>query len=228
MFRRFKTRSNDLERLDTGDYTREEYEKWHREMWYLHRFFGELRAIRNTLVADVGAAESVSILDVGAGSGGLLRVVKKWLGPRASMLTGTDLDLEATKAIRLGPPAGDVQSLQCDALMLPFADASFDYVFCSLFLHHLPDDAAIRLIREMSRVAKKRIFVYDLHRHPVAYYFYKAASRVFLQPFTQQDGALSILRSFKPAELFDLAKKAGLSDILIRRSAAYRLVLSGK
>ncbi|MBP6003266.1 MAG: methyltransferase domain-containing protein [Pyrinomonadaceae bacterium] len=228
MFSRFKQRSYRLERLDTGDYTPEEYAKWHREMRFIHRLFGEMRALRPLILRDARKVDgTVRILDIGAGSGELLRAVRRWLGDRTAFLVGAELNAKAARAIYRGSERGVIDVLQCDALLMPFADDSFDYVYCSLFLHHLTDDKAVKLLREMSRVAARGIYVVDLHRSPVAYYFYRAVSRVVLQPFTREDGALSILRSYKPAELRALATEAGLSDVRVRRSAAYRLVLSG-
>lgn len=230
MFSRFRQRSHKPERLDTGDYTPAEYARWHREMKVIHRVFGEMRALRGPLLQEVAesGAERVTVLDVGAGSGELLRAVRRWLAGRERFLVGAELNAKAARAIYRGSARGDVSAMQCNALKLPFADGSFDYVYCSLFLHHMTDGDAFRLLREMARVAEKRIFVIDLHRSPVAYYFYRVAGRLLLQRFTREDGALSILRSFKPAELRSLATNAGLRDVTVKRSWAYRLVLSGR
>lgn len=230
MFERFATRSDRLERLDTGDYTPAEYAKWHREMKVIHRAFGEMRALKRCLMRDIRANGNgaASILDVGAGSGELLRAVHRWLGPRKSFLVGAELNAKAARSIYRGSERGEIESLQCDAQRLPFADDSFDHVYGSLFLHHLNDASAVEVLREMARVASKCIYIVDLHRSPVAYYFYRVVSSFTLQRFTREDGALSILRSFKPAELRALAEKAGLRDIGVKRSAAYRLVLSGR
>ncbi len=66
----------------------------------------------------------------------------------------------------------------------------------------------------------------DLHRHPMAYYFYTTIGRLFLHNrLIREDGALSILRGFKPRELASLARQAGLKEITVNRSFPYRLVL---
>lgn len=226
MFERFATRSYELERLDTGDYTPAEYRRWQREMWFIHRIFGELRALRRTLFRDIEAAGygDVSVLDVGAGSGELLRELAKWTMGRKTFFVGAELNVEATRTIN----SSTLAAVQCDALRLPFPDDSFDYVFCSLFLHHLGDDDAVSLLKEMSRVARKRIFAIDLNRHPSAYYLYKTLGSVLLQRFTLEDGSLSILRSFSPDELVEIAKAAGLVDIKVEKSRVNRLILSGR
>ncbi len=225
MFERFKNRSYEFERLDTGDYTPAEYARWHREMWFIHRIFGEIRALKHslfqTIVAD-GKAKT-SVLDVGAGAGELLAEVRKWTRDREISLVGAEINSDAAGEIR----SRNLNAVQCDALRLPFADDSFDYVFCTLFLHHLGDDDAVALLSEMGRVAANRIFVIDLNRHPTPYYFYKIFGRLFLQRFSLEDGALSILRSFTPDEMLTLAGKAGLRGAKVERSRVNRLILSG-
>ncbi len=73
----------------------------------------------------------------------------------------------------------EISSVRGDALQLPFSDAQFDYVICSLFTHHFVDEQVVQILREMSRVARRRIFVIDLHRHPIAYFLYTTVGSWF-------------------------------------------------
>ena len=87
----------------------------------------------------------------------------------------------------------------------------------------------MKILSELDRVAARGIFVIDLHRHPVAYFFYKTIGRLFLHGrLIREDGALSILRSFKREELLDLARRAGLDNPRVERHFPYRLVLSAR
>lgn len=228
MFEKFKQRSYELERLDTGDYTSKEYERWQREMPWVHRFWGEERAIKTSLIREAKDQKNVSVLDVGAGSGGILKFIRKELNGRSGFLAACELSVDALNTVRMESSSTGVAPINCDALKLPFADGSFDYVISTLFLHHLSDEDAVILIREMARVSRKKFFLVDLNRHPVGYYMYRVFSPLFLQKFTQHDGALSILRSFTPAEMLELAKKADVKDATVEHSRANRLILSGK
>jgi ubiquinone/menaquinone biosynthesis C-methylase UbiE len=223
IFGKFKERSHKPERLDTGDYTADEYALWQKEMGFIHRVFGERRALRNSLVADIRRCGSspVSVLDVGAGSGDLLRHVRNSID-KSNLLVGIEIDRKAAASIK-----GDkILAVRADAAKLPFSEHSFDYTFCTLMLHHLNDEAAIGLLREMDRVTRRRIFVVDLERSALNYYLYRMLGRVFLQDFTLHDGSLSIRRAFTRDELDALGKRAGLPNFKVEYSAVGRLIAS--
>lgn len=253
MFERFRERSLELEHLDKGDYTPEEYEGCMAELRRINRWLGDSRALARAVLPGIGrdlgregrrdlgregrrdierdGARAFSLLDVGAGTGELLREVARWARARGvrARLVGLELNERSARAI-LEESRGfeEVGAVRGDALRLPFDDGAFDYVMCSLFTHHFGDEACVGVLREMARVARRRVYVIDLHRHPVAYYFYTTAGRLFLRNrLVREDGALSILRGFAPSELRRLAERAGLSDFKVERRFPYRIVLSG-
>ncbi len=234
MFSRFSQRSYELEHLDKVDYTPEEYESCIVELRCVNEWLGDVRALRASLLAEVerGNLQSFSVLDVGAGSGELLRMSADWArrSNRRANLVGVELNARSAKAISEGSREFvEISAVRGDAFHLSFADATFDYAICSLFTHHFRDEQVVAVLRELSRVARRRIFVIDLHRHPVAYYFYTTVGHLFLHNrLIREDGALSILRSFKPDELIKIAEQAGLQDIKMERSFPYRLVLSAR
>ncbi|MBA3242870.1 MAG: methyltransferase domain-containing protein [Acidobacteria bacterium] len=233
MFERFRQRSLELEHIDKGDYTPEEYESCLVELRRVNRWLGDASALRHTALAEferVGARE-FSLLDVGAGSGELLRVVARWARARGAgtRLVGVELNERSARSI-LEESGGlaEISSVRADALRLPFDDDAFDYCICSLFTHHFRDEGVVAVLREMARVARRRIYVIDLHRHALAYFLYTTAGRLLLRSrLVREDGALSILRGFVPEELRRLGERAGLSGARVERHFPYRLVLSG-
>lgn len=232
MFERFKQRSYELENIDRGTYTSAEYEGCIVELQRVNRWMGDAWTLQKTLFKQVesDALQSFSVLDVGAGSGELLRVTAAWCLRTRRKLTAVGLELNHRSATAIREesiPFPEIAGVRGDAFQLPFAGAQFDYAICSLFTHHFHEQQVIKIVNEMSRVARRRIFVIDLHRHPIAYLLYTTLGKIVLKNrLLREDGSLSILRSFTPAELFQIATEAKLKEVEVRRHFPFRLVLS--
>lgn len=229
----FKTRSLKLERLDTGDYTAAEYERFLREIAFINRKIGDERAVRETLLREIKREDlsDFSVLDVGAGSGELLRVIAEFArkGNRKTHLFGLELNARSSQAIRENShDFAEIEAVRADAFALPFADDAFDYAMCSLFTHHFTNENIVKVLSEMSRVARRKIYVIDLERHAAAYVLYKIFCRVNrLSRLVREDGSLSVLRGFKFNELETLGRAANLKNVSVKKIAPYRLVLEG-
>ncbi|MCA1556087.1 MAG: methyltransferase domain-containing protein, partial [Acidobacteria bacterium] len=219
----FSQRSYELEHLDKGDYTPEEYEGCLVELRRINEWLGDARALQVSLLPEIERAglQSFSLLDVGAGSGELLRVTAREARRRGwrARLTGLELNARSARAIleESRDFAEEISAVRGDAFHLPFADDAFDYVICSLFTHHFRDEGVVAILREFKRVARRRLFVIDLHRHALAYFLYTTVGRLFLRNrLTREDGALSIRRSFRADELRRLAEVAQLENVEVR------------
>ncbi len=228
----FEKRSERLERIDTGDYTPEEYAVFLREIRFINRFIGDVRALKKTFLREIAAEKQreFSVLDVGAGSGEMLRVVADFARRKnlKCELLGLELNELSANSIRAeSQNYAEIKAVRADAFRLPFADKSFDYAICSLFAHHFTDENLVLILTEFNRVTRRKIFVVDLHRHRIAYLSYQLFCTVFrISRLVREDGSLSVLRGFKPKELEKLAVRANLKNISVRRVAPFRLVLS--
>ena len=100
MLDKFKRRSYRLEYIDTGDYTPEEYESCISELQLVNRWMGDAHSLRATLFPDIEARalRSFSILDVGAGSGELLRVTADWARQTNRRVNAVGLELNERSA----------------------------------------------------------------------------------------------------------------------------------
>ena len=234
MFERFRQRSHELENIDKGTYTPEEYEGCLIELQRVNEWLGDAKALRGSLLKEIERRNlrSFSVLDVGAGSGELLRVAALWAREtnRRALLIGLELNRRSAQAIlEESTEFPEITSVQGSGLVLPLPDASVDFAISSLTLHHFDDEGAVSILREMGRVARLGIFVIDLHRNPTAYFFYTTLGRIILHNrLLREDGALSILRSFIPDELEKLGRQAGLNNVSVEKHFPSRLVLSGR
>lgn len=227
----FDERSEKLERIDTGDYTSEEYDRFLQDIRLVNRFAGDIRALKSTLLREIKEKNNreFSVLDVGAGSGELLRVVADFARKTERKCRLCGLELNARSATSISEESKnhpEITAIRADAFHLPFCDDAFDYVICSLFTHHFTNENLVPIFKEFSRVASRKIFVIDLHRHRAAYLSYKIFCAAFrISRLVREDGSLSILRSFKPSELENLARTAGLKNVAVERHFPFRLVL---
>ena len=187
----------------------------------INRRWGGHSTLRKLLDGAIPTAEEFSLLDVGAASGDMGEYIQaRRPGARVTSLDYIAAHLEACPGPRV---VGD-------AFHLPFAPGSFDYVFSSLLLHHFTDDEVVRLLAGFGHIARKRVLIVDLWRNPVPYYFISRTRWLFgWHPVSVYDGAISVEAAFKPCELLDLARRAGLADA---RAASYlpafRIALSAK
>lgn len=215
----FKSRSTEAERIDTGDYTPEEYRTFLREIRLINRYLGDARALRRSLLDEIEKLDlaEFSVLDVACGSGELLQHTLEFARRtgRSPRLTGIDLhELSFGSA----PKEPGVSYVRGDAFCLPFANGEFDYAVSSLFFHHLRDEQIPLALGEMSRVARRGVFVIDLHRHAAAYYLFQLFCSAFrISRLVREDGSLSVLKGFRKAELDNLGE--------VIRSFPFRLIV---
>ena len=117
----------------------------------VHHLFG-LHPIHQEMITLAGLRDGHRVLDVGCGTGNLLRTTGRRY--REVDLVGLDPDPKAlARARRKARRAGlDVRLDQGFAQDLPYPDASFDRVFSSLMLHHLDDASQGEFLAEIGRV----------------------------------------------------------------------------
>jgi ubiquinone/menaquinone biosynthesis C-methylase UbiE len=115
-----------------------------------------LDAVRKRLIEDAALQPGDRVLDIGCGTGTFLVLLKR-LHP-AVQAVGLDPDLKALARAELkSRRAGLTIALDKGfADHLPYSVASFDHVFSSFMLHHLPAEQRVAALREARRVLKPR------------------------------------------------------------------------
>jgi SAM-dependent methyltransferase len=151
--------------------------------------FGREARMRERTLDVAGIVAGEAVLDVGCGTGTLALAAGRRVGASGSV-NGIDaseemIDRARAKSARRGQP---VTFGVAAAQALPFADATFDVVLCSLAVHHLPEDARAGALAEMRRVLKPegRALIVEFSRgrgvwallHPVALLHARRSPRI--------------------------------------------------
>jgi hypothetical protein len=174
-----------------------------RDLVRINRRFGGHGVLLKILARAVaGPGDRFTFLDVGAATGDTAEVVSSRY-PRAGVIS-LDRDFFHVRNGRGERVCGD-------GFCLPFDGRSVDFVFCSLFLHHFPDERIVEFLREAGRVAKRAVLISDLERHRLAHWFLPSTRWLFgWDRITVHDGRISVAAGFRRGELVRLAERAGL------------------
>jgi len=198
----------------------------HRDIALANRLFGGIHAVRAELAPWLPqSGSSATLLDVGTGTGDIPDRLRKLAASEKISLEvfGLDGRVELVKATREFPVAG----VAGNALDLPFASRAFDFVIASQVLHHFTADDAMQLVREMHRVAKRRVVIADLRRSWVAVAgLWLVSFPLGFHKVSRHDGVVSILRGFEPSELRDLVHEAVGVAPRVRRRMGWRVTAS--
>jgi hypothetical protein len=98
-----------------------------------------------------------------------------------------------------------------------------DIITCTLFTHHFTDEELLKLFSSFLKKARLGIVINDLHRHRLAYFSIKALTRLFSKsPMVQNDGPLSVLRSFSKKDFISVLAQAGIKNSQIKWFWAFR------
>ena len=166
-----------------------------------------------------------TLLDVGTGLGDIPCRARDIA--RKNGIELTTFGLDAACALATASRSAVSFAVCGDALRLPFADNSIDIVMCSQVLHHFSGLDAVKLLREMNRVARMRVIVSDLRRSWIA------AAGLWLVSFplrfhavSRHDGVVSVMRGFTPSELVDTVHEAVARKPRARRRRGFRITTS--
>lgn len=172
-----------------------------------------------------GRGPGISVLDIGTGAGDIPGALRAWGGRRAWVVRTFGLE-RLRPAARLAHTAALPMTLGC-ATALPFRSRGVDVVTLSQVLHHFEPEAAVRLLAEAARVARRGVVVADLLRSRAAATLFGVGARVLgFDPHTLEDGITSVGRGYTPEELEALGRRAGI-DLTVTVRPGWRVVAWG-
>ncbi|MDB5327299.1 MAG: Methyltransferase type 11 [Phycisphaerales bacterium] len=217
------------EQMDAADVNAAELDEALRFIRRINHWLGYTRSTvghLDRLTATLPKDQVLRVLDVATGSADVPRAIHAWARKRGLPVEVIGLDLHAETLRSAAANAPGVPLVRGDALALPFAAGAFDVAMTSMFLHHLPDDLATAVLREMNRVASHGVIAADLIRHRRAYRWISLFT-AFSKPMLRHDARVSVRQAFTLAEAERLRDSAGLSNARVFKHFGHRFVIAG-
>jgi 2-polyprenyl-3-methyl-5-hydroxy-6-metoxy-1,4-benzoquinol methylase len=221
---RLALRSREEEQMDSAELDAAEYEEVLRDLTRVNRWTLAARPTLDFVRRASSGQSSFSLLDVGFGSGDMLRSVRRLTKRRgiSAKLVGIDINPKSAPVAHAMTPAnGAIDFRTGDYGLL---EDRFDIIISNLVAHHMSDIELIDFIRFMEDRAEKGWIINDLHRHAFAYRGYPLlASLLRVHPIVREDGRLSIARAFRLSDWGDILERAGVTQARIVRRFPFRL-----
>ena len=195
----------------------------------LNRFSGIAGTMYRRLRRYAGiGGESVRILDVASGAGDIPIAWAKRAQREgfATSITAMDIsEIAAEEQQKRARQAGvEIESVVQDCIKRPLP-SGFDVITCSLFMHHLEDHDAQRLLQSMQSAAGRAILICDLDRSITNMALVGCASRLLSRSSVVHTDALRSVRgAYTRDEFKSLAEEALLCPVLVERSMPCRFL----
>jgi 2-polyprenyl-3-methyl-5-hydroxy-6-metoxy-1,4-benzoquinol methylase len=222
-------RATQAEYFDSPQRSKAEIVQGYAELARINRIFAFADPYQRLMPKLLGRenCQSLSILDLGGGDGSLGTLLTRWAEKKHGWdwrFTNLDINPHALALSQSGT------SVTGSALALPFAENSFDVVIGSQMTHHLTtDEELIQHFREAWRVARRAIYITDLHRNVFLYgliWLILHGGR-FAKDF-REDGLLSIKRGFRVREIQRLVEKAEIPGTQVWLYYGSRVIVEAK
>jgi SAM-dependent methyltransferase len=227
-------RSTALERMDDRSIGGDELAEALRQLRVINRALGSAWPTLEGVLRlwhGAGKPAQLTILDIGAGSGDINRLLLAWAARRriALRIILVDIHPETCAAAAAYYRNEPRVKIVCGDLMCLGVRAA-DIVTAALFTHHFPSEQLPEVFLALARAARIGVVVNDLHRHIVAWSAIWAATRLLSRNcMIRHDAPLSVLRGFRTADLRRLGAAPGLARLMYtwRPFFRYLIILPG-
>lgn len=188
----------------------------------INRRFGGV-SVTESLIAQVireTGNQSLTMLEVAAGRGDVVKVVAEKLGRQGVRISATLLD---RSAVHLSHTSKQMSAVAADALSLPFADSTFDIVSSCLFTHHLSEAELVKFMNEGLRVAKNAVIVNDILRNRLHLALTYLGFPLYSSRLTRNDAPASVRQAYTAGEMTKTLRQTRAARVEIRRHYLFRI-----
>jgi ubiquinone/menaquinone biosynthesis C-methylase UbiE len=220
-------RSITAELLDTDSGTPAEVTASLADLRRINRWFGGISTTR-TLIANVAhrlGIQSLSLLEVAAGSGDVPKIAAQRLNAEGIQTKVTLLDRAAShlQAAVASHGNAETRAVVGDAIALPFPDNCFDVVDCGLFTHHLSPEQIVAFVNEGLRVCRSAVLINDLVRHRLHLAMVYAGFPLYRSRLTRHDGPASVRQAYTVDEMHEMLARTKAVKTEIQSHYLFRM-----
>lgn len=173
-----------------------------------------------------GRTQPLHLVDLGCGSGGLMKVMAELCRKKGIEATFTGIDANPNIVAYAKNHTRDYPeiSYRClNVLSKEFQEIRCDVIHACLFCHHFTSEQLALLFTVFRQMAKEQVIINDLHRHHLAYYSIKWLTGWFSKSeMVKNDAATSVARGFKKEELKEILSLAAIETHQLSRAWAFR------
>jgi len=179
----------------------------------------------DNLISNHPKNHTLKIVDIGSGSGDMLRLVTDKLrkeGRKVEIL-GMDaneftVNYARSQSVNYPEIKYKTEYVSVDT----FQNLEYDILLGTLFLHHLKDEDIIDIMKIGVEKARLGVIINDLNRNQIAYFLFNLLTLFIPNPMIRKDGLTSILRGFKRKDLEKYTAALEIKDATIKWKWAFR------
>ncbi|MVP01163.1 methyltransferase domain-containing protein [Paenibacillus lutrae] len=227
MFKRLKLRATEPEMMDDLTTGGEELQEALVHLRRLNKIFAAagptVYGVHKLWIA-AGKPGSLTVLDIGAGSGDVNLQLLRWADQNGIALEITLMDItdeacrEARKLFENEPR---VQVVRGDLFALPVQCA--DIVTGTQFVHHFASDELAAAVQSMREASRYGVVLNDIHRHWIAWAAVWLTTRfISRNRYILNDGPLSVAKGFRSSEWKKLQSELADSNFHISWRPLFR------
>lgn len=224
-------RTISAELLDSDSGSEREVAEALSDLRHINSWFGGVSTSQATIrrMAKAAKKNSLSMLEVAAGSGYVAERVARELGKQQVDLSVTLLDRASShlgngfSASNGHSPSPVKQAIVGDALALPFADESFDLVSCNLFLHHLDSKQIIQFVNQALRCCRLGVVINDLIRSSLHLALVYTSLPLYRSRITRNDAPASVRQAYTQDELRHILRQTTAAKVEIHNHFLFRM-----
>lgn len=158
--------------------------------------------------------QALVIVDAGCGDGEMLRYLEAHLNRENISFLGLDFAARSIeKARHKSKGLSRLSFRESDILQINPAELQCDILISSLTMHHFDDEEIVSFLSKFKEITTKCIIINDLHRHRIAFLFFKYISPIFIKhEISKHDGLISIASGFKGRDFKKYAAAIGITN----------------